>query len=108
MMELADLFQQAKAMQEKAAAMQAELERLEVDGVAGGGLVRVTMTGKSELKRVSIDPSLFVAEERQVVEDLIVAAAGDAKAKVERRLADEMQKLTGGLGLPPGFKMPGL
>ncbi len=107
MMELADLFQQAKAMQEKAAAMQIELERLEVEGVAGGGLVRVTMTGKSELKRVTIDPSLFVDEERQVVEDLIVAAAGDAKAKVERRLGDEMQKLAGGLGLPPGFKMPG-
>ncbi len=107
MMELADLFQQAKAMQEKAAAMQIELERLEVEGVAGGGLVRVTMTGKSELKRVTIDPSLFVAEERQVVEDLIVAAAGDAKTKVERRLGDEMQKLAGGLGLPPGFKMPG-
>jgi DNA-binding YbaB/EbfC family protein len=107
MMELAELFQQAKAMQEKAAAMQAELERVEIQGVAGGGLVRVTMSGKSELKRVAIDPSLFVAEERQVVEDLIVAAAADAKAKLERRLGDEMQKLASGLGLPPGFKMPG-
>ena len=107
-MELSDLFKQAKAMQEKAADMQAQLGRIEVEGTAGGGLVRVTMSGKSEVKRVSIDPSLLKPEEREIVEDLIVAAAADAKAKVERKTAEEMQKLAGSLGLPPGMGLPGL
>jgi DNA-binding YbaB/EbfC family protein len=107
-MELSDLFKQAKAMQERAADMQAQLGRIEVEGSAGGGLVRVTMSGKSEVKRVSIDPSLLKAEEREILEDLIVAAAADAKAKAERKMAEEMQKLAGSLGLPPGMNLPGL
>ena len=106
-MDLSDLFKQAKAMQEKAAEMQAQLASIEVEGTAGGGLVRVTMNGKSELKRVAIDPSLMKPEESEIVEDLIVAAAADAKAKAERRMAEEMQKLAGSLGLPPGMSIPG-
>lgn len=107
-MELSDLFKQAKAMQEKAAEMQAQLAEIEVEGTAGGGMVRVTMSGKSELKRVKIDPSLMKPEEAEIVEDLIVAASADAKAKAERKMAEEMQKLAGGLGLPPGMGIPGL
>lgn len=107
-MELSDLFKQAKAAQEKMVEMQAQLARIEVEGSAGGGLVRVTMTGQSELKRVSIDPSLLKPEEQAIVEDLVVAAASDAKAKAERRMNEEMQKVAGGLGLPPGMGIPGL
>lgn len=105
-MELSDLFKQAKAMQEKAAQMQAQLAQIEVEGTSGGGLVRVTMTGKSEVKRVKIDPSLLKPEDAEIVEDLIVAASADAKTKAERKMAEEMQKLAGGLGLPPGFGFP--
>ena len=107
-MELSDLFKQAKAMQEKAAEMQAQLGEVEVEGSAGGGLVRVTMSGKSEVKRVKIDPSLMKPDEVEILEDLIVAASADAKAKAERRMAEEMQKLAGSLGLPPGMGIPGL
>jgi hypothetical protein len=107
-MELSDLFEQAKAMQEKAAEMQAQLAEVEVEGTAGGGLVRVTMSGKSEVKRVRIDPSLLKPEEAEIVEDLIVAASADAKTKAERKMSEEMQKLAGGLGLPPGMNIPGL
>ena len=105
-MELADLFKQAKAMQEQAALMQAQLAQIEVEGNSGGGLVRVTMSGKAELKRIAIDPSLLKPEDREIVEDLIVAASADAKSKAERKMAEEMQKLAGGLGLPPGFGFP--
>lgn len=106
-MELADLFKQAKAMQEQAALMQAQLAQIEVEGNSGGGLVRVTMSGKAELKRIAIDPSLLKPEDREIVEDLIVAAHADAKAKVEQKMAEHMQKLAGGLGLPPGMGFPG-
>lgn len=106
-MELSDLFKQAKAMQEKAAEMQAQLASIEVEGTSGGGLVRVTLSGKNELKRVAIDPSLLKPEEREIVEDLLVAAHADARMKVEQKMAEQMQKLAGGLGLPPGFSFPG-
>jgi len=106
-MELSDLFKQAKAMQEKAAEMQARLAQIEVEGTSGGGLVRVTLSGKNELKRVAIDPSLLKPEEREIVEDLLVAAHADARVKVEQKMAEQMQKLAGGLGLPPGFSIPG-
>lgn len=107
-MDISDLFKQAKAMQEKAAEIQAQLARIEVEGQAGGGLVRVTLSGKAELKRVALDPSLMKPEEREIVEDLIVAAHADAKAKAEAKMAEEMRKLAGGLGLPPGFGLPGM
>lgn len=107
-MDISDLFKQAKAMQEKAAEIQAQLARIEVEGQAGGGLVRVTLSGKAELKRVAIDPSLMKPEEREIVEDLIVAAHADAKAKAEAKMAEEMRMLAGGLGLPPGFGFPGM
>ncbi|HEY8696145.1 MAG TPA: YbaB/EbfC family nucleoid-associated protein [Rhizomicrobium sp.] len=102
-MNLADLFRQAKDVQAKAQAMQAELGAIEVEGQSGAGLVRVTLNGKSELKRLSVDPSLLKPEQPQVVEDLIVAAHADAKAKIERRVSEEMQKLARDMGLPPGL-----
>jgi len=100
---IADIMKQAKALQSKMEGMQAELDALEVEGAAGGGVVRVTMTGKGVLKRVSIDPALMKADECEILEDLIVAAANDAKGKVERLAAEKMQSLAGGLPLPPGF-----
>jgi len=102
-MNLADLFRQAKDVQAKAQAMQAELGAIEVEGQSGAGLVRLTLNGKSELKRLSVDPSLLKPEQPQVVEDLILAAHADAKAKLERRVAEEMQKLARDMGLPPGL-----
>ena len=102
-MNLADLFRQAKDVQAKAQAMQAELGAIEVEGQSGAGLVRLTLNGRSELKRLSVDPSLLKSEDRQVVEDLILAAHADAKAKLERRVAEEMQKLARDMGLPPGL-----
>ncbi|MDD3445359.1 MAG: YbaB/EbfC family nucleoid-associated protein [Zavarzinia sp.] len=105
-MKIMDMMKQAQAMQAKMAEMQGNLELVEVEGRAGAGLITVTMTGKGEVKRVKIDPSLIVADEAEVLEDLIVAAHRDAKAKVEARMAEEMQKATAGMGLPAGFKMP--
>lgn len=105
-MKLNEIMKQAQAMQAKMAEMQSSLDTVEVEGRAGGGLLTITMTGKGEVKKVKIDPSLIVADEAEVLEDLIVAAHRDAKAKVEAKMADEMQKATAGLGLPAGFKMP--
>jgi len=106
-MDLADLMKQAKAVQEKAGALQAQIAALEVEGQAGGGLVKLTLSGKSELKALSIDATLLKPEDREIVEDLVRAAHADAKAKLERRTAEEMQKLAAQMGLPPGM-LPGL
>jgi hypothetical protein len=105
-MKLNEIMKQAQAMQAKMADMQNSLDTVEVEGRSGGGLLTVTMNGKGELKRVKIDPSLIVADEAEVLEDLIVAAHRDAKGKVEARMAEEMQKATAGMGLPAGFKLP--
>ncbi len=102
-MNLGDLFKQAKEIQAKSEALQAEIAQIEVEGVSGAGLVRVMLGGKGDLKRVSIDPSLARPEEKTTIEDLLVAAHADAKAKLERRVAEEMKKLAGSLGLPPGL-----
>ncbi|MBX3524203.1 MAG: YbaB/EbfC family nucleoid-associated protein, partial [Xanthobacteraceae bacterium] len=83
----------------------AELETLEVTGAAGGGLVSVTVNGKGALKKVSIDPSLMKADEKEIVEDLIVAASADARAKSEKLVEEKAKALTGGLPLPPGMKL---
>ena len=105
-MNLGDLFKQARDLQAKTQELQNALAAIEVDGVSGAGLVRVTMNGKGELRRLLLDPSLLKPDERQTVEDLVVAAHSDAKAKLERRVADEMRKLAGSLGLPPGIGFP--
>ena len=100
-MDIADLFKQAQEVQAKAAAMQEQLGHIEAEGVSGAGLVRVLLNGKAELRRVSIDASLLRPEGREIIEDLIVAAHRDAKAKVERQVSEEMAKLARDMGLPP-------
>jgi len=104
--DLMGMMKQAKELQAKMEAMQAEVAAIEVSGTAGGGLVTVVMTGKGEMKRIAIDPSLMTPGEREILEDLIVAATNDARAKAEQKLADKMREMTGGLELPPGMKLP--
>ena len=104
--DLGGLMQQAQAMQQKVQDLQAQLERLEIVGSSGAGLVKVTVNGKNEMRRLEIDASLFKPEDKGVVEDLIVAAANDARAKVEATVQEQMRSITGGLPLPPGFQMP--
>ena len=106
MKNLGQMMTQAQAMQERMAEMQAGLERVEITGQSGGGMVQVTLTGKGDLKKLKIDPTLLDPAEAEVVEDLVVAAHADAKAKVEAHTAEEMAKLTGGLNLPAGLKLP--
>lgn len=101
-----EIMKQAQAMQARMTEMQSGLDHIEIEGRAGGGLLKVVMNGKGDVKRVKIDPSLIVPDEAEVLEDLIVAAHRDAKAKIEVRMAEEMQKATAGLGLPGGFKLP--
>lgn len=98
-----DIMKQAQQLQSRMQDLQAELESAVVEGRAGGGLVAVTMSGKGEVKKVSIDPSLMKEEEREVLEDLVVAACADAKAKAEALAAEKMKAVTGGLPLPPGL-----
>lgn len=106
MKNLGNMLKQAQQMQTRMAEMQAKLESTEVEGQAGAGMVKVKLTGKGELRRIQIDPSLMTAEDREVLEDLIVAAHGDAKQKVEAMMAEEMQKATAGMSLPAGLKLP--
>jgi DNA-binding YbaB/EbfC family protein len=103
---LGNMLKQAQQMQSRMAEMQTRLEATEVEGQAGAGMVKVRLTGKGDLRRITIDPSLMVAEEREVLEDLIVAAHADAKQRVEATMAEEMQKATAGMSLPPGLKLP--
>ncbi len=104
--DLMGMMKQAKELQEKMQTLQEEVAAMEVEGSAGGGLVSVVMTGKSEMKRLKIDPSLLKPEEAEILEDLIVAASNDARAKAEQLLADKMREMTGGLQLPPGMSLP--
>ena len=103
--DLGGLMQQAQQMQQKMKDLQAELERQEIVGSSGAGLVKVTVNGKGETRKVDVDASLFKPEDKGVVEDLIVAAANDARAKVEAVVQEQMKQITGGLPLPPGFKL---
>jgi hypothetical protein len=106
-MNLGEIFKQARDFQAKTEDLQAALTAIEVDGISGGGLARVTLNGKGELKRLLLDPEILKPEERQTVQDLLIAAHADAKSKLERRVAEEMQKLARTLGLPPGLGLPG-
>jgi DNA-binding YbaB/EbfC family protein len=106
MKNLGQMLKQAQAMQSKMAEMQEKLAAVELTGAAGAGMVKVTLNGKNELRSVKIDPSLLDPKEVEVLEDLIVAAFNDAKGKVDAYMAEEMAKITGGLQLPPGVKLP--
>jgi nucleoid-associated protein EbfC len=99
------LMKQAAELKSKMEAMQAELDRIEVEGSAGGGMVTVVVTAKGEMKSAKIDASLLKPEEKEIVEDLVVAAHGEARRKAEALLQEKMQALTGGLPLPPGMKL---
>ncbi|MBN9529545.1 MAG: YbaB/EbfC family nucleoid-associated protein [Alphaproteobacteria bacterium] len=106
MKNLGNLMKQAQEMQARMQEMQAKLETREIEGVAGGGMVRVTLNGKGEMKKLKLDRAAVDPAEVEVLEDLIVAAHADAKRKVEAQMQEEMSSLTGGLPLPPGFKLP--
>src|SRR6266851_8913100 len=103
--DLMGMMKQASQLQAKMEAMQAELDRIEVEGTAGGGMVTVTMTAQGEVKSVNLDPSLMKPDEKEIIEDLIVAAHADARRKAEALRQEKMKNLTGGLPLPPGLKL---
>src|SRR5215472_6398417 len=106
MKNLGALMKQAQQMQQKMTELQAHLETVEMTGVAGGGMVQLTLNGKGDLKKIKLDKTLVDPEEVEVLEDLIVAAFHDARRKVSAHAEEEMQKLTGGLQLPGGMKLP--
>lgn len=106
MKNLGNMLKQAQQMQAKMQEMQAELEQREVQGAAGGGMVTVTLNGKGDLRGIRIDPALMKEDEREVLEDLIKAAHADAKGRADREMAEQMQKVTAGIPLPPGMKLP--
>ncbi|MGQ0674117.1 MAG: YbaB/EbfC family nucleoid-associated protein [Hyphomicrobium sp.] len=105
MKDLMGMMKQVGQLQARMQQMQEEMAAAEIEGQAGGGLVRVTLNGKGDVKRLRIDPSLMKPDEAEIVEDLIVAAAADAKGKVETAMQDKMKDMTGGLPLPPGLKL---
>jgi nucleoid-associated protein EbfC len=106
MKNLGDMMKQVQSMQARMGEMQEKLEAMTVFGQSGGGLVEISMNGKGAVQSVTIDPSLMKVDEREILEDLIIAAHADAKGKVELAAAEEMKALTGGLPLPPGLKLP--
>ena len=101
-----DMMKKAQEMQKKMQEIQDSLSNLEVEGTSGGGMVKIIMNCKNEVKKIDIDSSIIKNDEKEVMEDLIIAALNDAKSKAEEKSQEEMKKLTGGLGLPPGMKMP--
>ena len=106
MKDLLGLMGKAKEMQAKFQAMQDEVANIEATGQAGGGLVHVTLSGKFEMKALKIDPSLFKEDEVEILEDLLLAAHNDARAKVEAQMQEKTKELTAGLPMPPGMKLP--
>lgn len=106
MKNLGGLMKQAQQMQAKMQEMQAKLETMEITGESGAGLVRVTLNGKGEMKGVKIDPKVADPADIEMLEDLIIAAHRDAKEKIDAETSAEMQKITGGMQLPPGMKLP--
>jgi len=106
MRDIMGMMGKVKEMQEKMAAIQDEIAAMEVEGTAGGGLVSVRLSGKGNMLGLKIDPSLFSEEEIEILEDLIVAAHNDAKAKAEAAMQEKTKELTAGLPIPPGMKLP--
>lgn len=106
MRDLMGMMSKAKEMQGKMQALQEEIAAMEVEGQAGGGMVRVILTGKGQMKKLTIDPSLFKEDEVEILEDLILAAHNDAKSRTETELEKKTKELTAGLPIPPGLKLP--
>ena len=105
MPDFTDLISQAKKMQEKMKETQEALKKIEVEGVSGGNAIKVIMNGDGELKKITIDDNIL-KDSKEILEDLIVAAHNDAKTKLKKKTTEEISKVTGGVDLPPGFKLP--
>ena len=105
MADFSDLVSQAKKMQEKMKEAQEALKKIEVEGISGGNTVKVIMNGDGELKKITLNETMK-KEPKEIVEDLIVAAHNDAKSKLKKKTSEEISKITGGIDLPPGFKLP--
>ena len=103
---MSNIMKQAKAMQEKMAEMQKKIEETEIEGSSGGGAVKIVMNGKHEVKNLFIDPSIVNSDEKEVLEDLIIAALNDVNKKIAENTNDQLGSISGGMGLPPGFKLP--
>ncbi len=106
MVNIGNMMKQAQQLQKKMADAQEKLSSIEVEGVSGGGVVKVIANAKGEIKRINLDENLFKPEDKEITEDLIVAAINDAKQKGEIAAQEEMKSVTGGLPLPPGMKLP--
>jgi DNA-binding YbaB/EbfC family protein len=105
-MNLQKMMKQAQQMQQKIADMQAQMDTYETDGNSGGGAVSIRLNGKNQMMKINIDASLLKPEEKEMLEDLIIAAYRDAREKIDSHFSDQMGSVTGGLDLPPGFKLP--
>ena len=101
-----NMIKQAQDLQKKMAEAQEKVETLEAEGISGGGIVKITINGKNSVTSVNIDETAIDKNEKEILEDLIVAAFNDARDKIQRKIADEMSSLTGGIKLPPGMKLP--
>jgi len=106
MVNISNMMKQAQQLQKKMTDAQEQLSSIEVEGISGGGLVKVIATAKGEIKRIILDDSVMKTEEKEITEDLIVAAINDAKQKGESATQEKMKEITGGLPLPPGIKLP--
>ena len=106
MKDLMNIMGKAREMQAKMAEMQESLTQMVVSGQAGGGMVKVAMTGKFEMQSIAIDPSLIKDGEAEIIEDLVLAAHNDARARIETMIAEKTRDMTAGMPLPPGFKLP--
>ena len=103
---MSQIMKQAKAMQEKMAEMQKKIEETEIEGSSGGGAVKIVMNGKHEVKNLFIDPSIVNSDEKEVLEDLIIAALNHVNKKIAENTNDQLGSISGGMGLPPGLKLP--
>ncbi len=101
-----NMIKQAQDLQKKMAEAQEKVETLEAEGISGGGIVKITINGKNNVTSVNIDETAIDKNEKEILEDLILAAFNDARDKIQRKIADEMSSLTGGIKLPPGMKLP--
>ena len=108
MKNLGNMMKQVQEMQAKMADMQARLDEMAVTGQAGAGLVKVTLNGKNLMQSIEVDDSLMKPDEKEILEDLLMAAYNEARAKVDQLVADRMKDVTGGMALPPGFNIPGM
>ena len=106
MTNIGNMMKQAQQLQKKMSEVQEKLKSINVEGSAGGGMVKVTVNAKGDIKKIDIDESLMNKKEKEMTEDLVLAAINDAKNKAENVAAEEMKNITGGLSLPPGFKLP--